>query len=327
MSNENYNEEIDLMQIFAMIKNGFRKFLKLIVSVILFYKKKAILFLILLIVGLGIGYFIDQNQDTKDVYVQEVIIEPKYNSTEYIYDFIDGLEDNFEDSLFVKKLGLEIDLVENIKEISFVPIIRAEDVLSELHEEYQDKGSFIEVYDEKLLDEKKYRNFYKQHKLIVRFKSIDNNNKKVVKNILGYIKSNDYFKEVLDLELKQATIALAQNKESLRFINEYLTNLTKKPIQNDSKFVFAVESESPTIPSLLKQKEELIEIIKEEEKLLALDKEVFSVVDYGDIISNRKMLLGRTLLIIPLILFGAVSLFFFLKYLSRTINNFIREEE
>ncbi|WP_103069057.1 hypothetical protein [Aquimarina sediminis] len=327
MSNENYNDEIDLFQIFGMIKNGFRKFLKLIISVILFYKKKAILFLILLVIGGGIGFFLDQSQDARTKYVQEVIIEPKYNSTEYIYNFIEDLEDNFKDDVFVKKLGLKVDLVENIKEISFEPIIRAEDVLSELHKEYEDKGSFIEVYDEKLLEEKKYRNFYKQHKLTIIFDGLNSDNEKVAESILKHIKSNNYFKELLDLELKQANVNLGQNKRSLQFINEYLSNLTQNPVEKDSKYVFEIESQNPTIPLLLKRKEELIEMISEEEKLVTLDKEIFSTIDYGDVISKRKKLLNRMLTFIPLLLIGVVTLFYLLKYLSKSINSFVKDEE
>jgi hypothetical protein len=328
MNDENYKDEIDLMQIFSMIKKVFKNFLKLIISVIVFYKKKWIVFLILLLLGGAIGFFIDQNKDAKNQYTQEIIIEPKYNSGEYIYDFIEDLEDNFKDSLFVKKLGLEMDLVENIKKISFEPIILAEDVLSKLNEEYNDKGSFIEVYDEKLLEEKKYRNFYKQHKLTIIFDNLNNDNVKVAENILKYIKLNNYFKEVLDLELKQANADLAQNKKSLQFVNEYLTNLNRNPSQNDneSKFVFASESETPTISSLLKRKAELIDIINEKEKQLVLDKEVLTIVHYGDIISARKKLLNRTLFIIPLALIGLVSLFYFFKYVSRRVNNFVEEE-
>ncbi len=326
MGNENYNNEIDLMQVFGMIKRGFKNFLKMIISVIFFYKKKWVLFFILLIVGGVSGYFIDKNQDAKNEYIQEIIIEPKYNSIGYIYDFIEDLEDNFDDETFVKRLGLEMDLVDNIKKISFEPIILAEDVLSKLNEEYGDKGSFIEIYDEKLLEEKKYRNFYKQHKLIIVFKHGNDDNSKIAKNILKYIKSNNYFKEILDLELKQADANLTQNKKSLQFINEYLNNLNKSQTQNGDKYVFAVESETPTIPSLLERKEELLEIIVENEKLLELSKEVLIIVDYGNIISVRKKLLNRTMFIIPLLLIGLVSLFYFLRYLNAEIKEFIKEE-
>ncbi|WP_148639213.1 hypothetical protein [Aquimarina longa] len=327
MSNTDHNDEIDLLQIFKMIKNGFKSFLKLIISIISFYKKKAILFLVLLVVGVVVGYFIDQNQDSKNEYIQEVIIEPKHDSVEHIYGFIGGLQDNFKDSIYVKNLGLEVALVENIEKILIEPIIQPEEVLSALQEKYGGKESFIESYDEKLLRGEKYRNFYQRHKLTVSFKNKNTNNYKIIKTILDYVKSNDYFEELITLELKQTKSSLDQNKKSLQFINQYLTSLSNNPNKSDGKLIFATESETPTISSLLKRKETLIAKINSEEKLLALDKELFSIIDYGDVVSKRKMLLGRTFLIIPLVLFSIVSLFYFFKYLSRSVHNFVKEEE
>jgi len=57
-----------------------------------------------------------------------------------------------------------------------------------------------------------------------------------------------------------------------------------------------------------------------------LDKEIISIVDYGDIISTRKKLLNRTVFIIPLLLIGLVSLFYFLRYLNAEIKEFVKDE-
>ncbi len=327
MNQENQSEEIDLMQVFGMIKDFFRKFLRLIISIVSFYKKKWVLFLILGLVGGGLGFFMDQYQNKKNNYQQEIIIAPKYNSVEYIYDFIEDLEDNFKDEVFVNTLGLDIDLVEDVKKIVLEPIIQPMDVLNELKENYGDKESFIEVYDEKLLEEKKYRNFYKQHRLTITFKDRGADNNKITKAILEYIKSNSYFKEVLDLELKQTTASLDQNRKSLQFINEYLTNLSQNPSQSDQAVIFASESEIPTISSLIRRKDALINQITEEEKTLALDKEIFTIVAYGDIISKRKILINRRLLVVPFLLIGLVSVFFLFRYISREALAFVNSEQ
>ncbi|MFD2186242.1 hypothetical protein [Aquimarina celericrescens] len=326
MSHENQNEEIDLMQLFGMVKEFFRKILRLIISVIDFYKKKWLLFFVVVIVGFGVGYFMDQYQDLKDRYVQEIIIEPKYDSTEYIYDFIEDLDDNFADSLYVKKLGLEIEQAKNIKKISLEPIIKPEDVLNQLQNKYGGKESFIEAYDENTLKEKKFRNFYKQHKLTIIFKNKEDINSGVSKSILNYIKSNDYFNELLELELKQVNVSITQNKKSLEFINDYLTNLSQNPAKNDEKFIYASESETPTISSLLKRKQDLIERVKNDEKLVTLDKEVFTVVHYGNIVSKRKILVNRRFFLMPLILVGLVSLIYLLRFLKKAANNFVNNE-
>ncbi|MBP2833867.1 hypothetical protein J8281_16850 [Aquimarina sp. U1-2] len=326
MSQENQNEEIDLMQLFGMIKEFFRKVLRLVISIIDFYRKKWLLFVILAVVGLGIGYFMDQYQDTKNKYVQEIIIEPKYESTEYIYDFIEDLENNLKDSLYVKELGLQIAEVENVKKILLEPIIVAEEVLTGL-EKNGGEATFIEAYDEATLKEKRFRTFYKEHKLTFIFRIKQSSNRKVSKSILDYLKANQHFKERIALELQQVQSGLAQNRKSLDFINKYLANLSQNPAQTDGKIIFASESETPTISSLLKRKQDLISKIKSDEKALALDKEVFTIMNYGSIVTQRKILVNRMLFTVPLFLIGLVSLLYALRYLMRSASSFVQEEK
>ncbi len=323
MSQENKNEEIDLMQLFGGIKEFFRKFLKLIVDAVLFYKKKFVLFLVLGILGVALGFFTDKYMDKKNNFVQEIIIEPNYNSVEYIYDYINNLEANFKDENYVNKLGLKIEQVENVKKIILEPVIQPNDVLNRL----QDKESFIEGYNENSLKEKKYRNFYKQHKLTVLFEKKNPENASITNKILEVLKSNKYYNDLLSFQLKQTKNNLEQSKVSLKFVNDYLTNLSENPNPNEEKYIFATESETPTIASLLKRKEELINTISDHERFLVLNKEIFIIVEYNDVVSKRKKLVNRNLLIIPLVLIGLVSLFYFLRYLSTSVTNFVNNEE
>jgi hypothetical protein len=330
MGNENYNDEIDLMQIFGMIKKGFKNLLRLIISVIIFFKKKALLFLILLIVGAAAGFFVDQYQDTKDNYIQEIIIEPKYNSTKYIYDFIDELDRNFKDDFFLEKLGINPDNIKNLDKVSIEPLITGTDVLDNLQERYENREFFKDImtaYEEDKLEEEEFRNFYKHHRLTLKFKNKTDENAKIVSSILNYIKSNQYYQDIKNLAIAQNKNSLERNKKSLQFIDEYLNNLNNNPSSNPNELVvIANEAETPTIASLLKQKDLILETINEQEEVLVLDKEVLSIVDYGDIISARKKLLNRTIFIIPLLLIGLVSLFYFLRYLFTAVNNFVEEE-
>ncbi len=335
MSNENPNDEIDLLRIFGAFKRGFRNFLRGIFSIISFYKKKVVLFLILLIVGGVSGYFIDQNQDTKNYYIQEVVLEPKYNSTKYIYDFIEEFETNLKDVAFLKKIGLTSEEAASIKEIDIVPLVKGTDVLDNLGERYEDGEFFkdvMEAYDKNQVEEEKYRDFYRHHKLSLIFNANNDKVKNTTKSILNYLKSNSYYKEVVSLTLEQGKNSLEQNKKSLEFINEYLTNLGKRPSAAKGEVVvYTVDKDSDDVPtvtiaSLLKQKEDLIQKINEKERILRLDKEVFSIVNNSGIIAKKKELLSRVLFLIPLGLVSLVSFFYLLRYISRSATRFVNEE-
>lgn len=332
MGNENYNNEIDLMQVFGVIKRVFKNFLKMIISVIFFYKKKWVLFLIVLVVGVATGFFLDQYQDAKDIYVQDIIIEPKYNSAKYIYDFVEELENNFQDDHFLKKLGVDKENIKNVKKISIEPIVKGTDVLDNLQERYENREFFkdiMEAYDNGKLEEEKFRDFYKHHKLTFEFSSKSEYNSKMISSILGYIKSNKYYQEISDLALKQKKIDIERNKTSLQFIDTYLSNLEKAPLNAENEaIIISSGSELPmvSVASLLQKKELLIELINEQERALIFDKEIFSFVSYGDVISKRKKLLNRNMILAPILLIGLVSLFYFLRYLNAEIKEFIKEE-
>lgn len=332
MSTQSSNDEIDLIDIFKMIKKGFRNFFKAIISLISFYKRRRILFLILLVVGFGIGFFVDQNRDAKDEYSQEIIIEPKYNSVKYIYDFIEELEKNFKDYAFLDKLKIKPEHIVNLSEITIEPIVKGTDVLDNLEERYKEDEFFEDImkaYDANQVEEEKFRDFYKHHRISFKFKSKKDYNAKISFSILEYIKSNNYYKSLSELAVKQKKTDIERNKKSLEFIDAYLKNIEKSPLKVENEaVVISTETEIPmvSIASLLQKKELLMQLINDQEKAVIFDKEMFYYVDYGEIISKRKILLNRAMFTIPLLLTGLVSLFFFLRYLSKRINEFVNEE-
>ena len=331
---QNSSEEIDLNEIFRIIKKFFRKFLRHIVSVILFFKRKAILFFILLVVGLAIGFFIDQNAGTNTSYIQEIIIEPKYDSAKYIYNFIEELEHNFDDHLFLQKLKINPDSIHNLKEIKLIPIIKATDVLDNLQEKYETKEFFNDVIETQLegdeLKSEKYRDLYKQHKLTLRFKNKSEENSKMAASILEYIKSNEHYRKLINFTINQTKVDLEQNKTTLKFVDDYLGKLNEGSQTIDENGVVVVDDTGKTLvltaASLLQQKEFLIEKINKQEKVLALDRELVSIVSDGGIMLKKRVLVKQMIFTVPIYLIIAVTLFYFIKYLSKEVDDFIKDE-
>ncbi|MFD2563546.1 hypothetical protein [Aquimarina rubra] len=323
------NEIIDVKPFFNAIKEGFKGILKTLVAIVLFYKKNIALFAVLLILGAIGGYFLDKKLKITKIFSQEIIIEPKYETNKYIYDFIDGLAKNLNDKAFLEKLQIDSSQVSEIKEITLEPIIQATDVLDGLHVKYGDQDYFhhiIEEYDEKTLEDDKYRDFYKYHRLKFDFNSESSDNKEVSKALLSYIASNEYYNKQLSLQLKQTKRNLEKNKETLLYVEEYLDKLNKNQgKQNKEIVVYAEESEIPTISSLLKRKNDLLNAINQQERTLTLDKELFEVVEYGNIIPQPVGVHKRLLLLLPLILCVGVSMIFLLLNISRRINSFIKD--
>ncbi|MEW7279405.1 hypothetical protein ABW636_12495 [Aquimarina sp. 2201CG1-2-11] len=333
MSNENSNEEIDLMQVFGLVKNVFRKFLKGVISLISFFIKKAILLIILVVVGAFSGYFIDQNRGITDGYVHEVIIEPKYGSIKYIYDFIKELDENFKEGFFFKKAQIEWKDINNLVEVRIEPMIKGNDVLDYVERHYDKKEFFedvMEAYEEGELEDSKFKDFYRHHKLIFVFRNTSEGTTKIIDKTVKYLKSNSYYRSKIDLVIAQNKINLERDKNTLNFVNEYLDNLGKNPTKEKNEVVLLANTKDdiPTVvASLLQQKRTLIESITKLERAIKWDNEIMSIVDYGEIVSVKKRLIYRFIVILPIVLVGLALLVFLIIYGARAVLNFVNEEQ
>lgn len=326
INQSNNSDEIDLIQLSGVIKNVFKKCLKLIVYVVLFYKKKAILFTILFIIGAVGGYFLEKKGESN--LVQEIIIEPKYNSTKYIYDFIEELPNYFLDDEFLKKLKISPEGIKNLKKITIEPIVKATDVLDNLQQRYKERQFYKLVIEETAEgEEDKYPDFYKHHRIILKFKKKNDENAKVGLSIIKYIKANRYYADIVDLALKQSEAGLEDNKVSLKIVDDYLTSLSKNGQESEKGIVVVNDDKTQVITaaSLLEQKISLLETLNTQEAVLVLDREVISVVNHGAIIKARKKLSSRKMFLIPATLIGLVSLYYFSIYFSKSVMNFIKE--
>ncbi|MHA7059225.1 hypothetical protein ACWGOQ_0018505 [Aquimarina sp. M1] len=329
ISPENDDEIIDIKPLFNAIKGVFKGLLKALVAIVLFYKRNLILFLVLGILGAIGGYFLDKKLEITKTFSQEIILEPKYGTNNYIYDFVEGLEKNLKNGAFLRKLQIDSVQVSNIKKIELEPVIQATDVLDGLHLKYGDQDFFhhiIDEYDEETLEDEKYRNFYKYHRLQLYFNSESSDEKAVSKALLSYIQSNEHYSKQLSLKLKQTKYNLEKNRETLVYVEEYLDKLNKSQSNQEKEIiVYAEESEIPTISSLLKRKDDLLNVINQQEKILTLDKELFEVIEYGNIISQSVRIHKRFIILLPLILFALTSLIFLFINISRKINSFIKD--
>ncbi|MBC8643443.1 hypothetical protein H9W95_03160 [Flavobacterium lindanitolerans] len=75
------NQEIDLAQVSKKNKEHVSRLPFLIFKGLLFVKRNIIILAVLLIVGVGLGFYLDRNTT---VYNHEVIIKPNFGSTDYI---------------------------------------------------------------------------------------------------------------------------------------------------------------------------------------------------------------------------------------------------
>jgi hypothetical protein len=113
-------QEIDLSQISKKIGSVFQAFQAFLFNGIQFFVKNGIVIIILLIVGFGLGFYLDINKKTYD---HQIIVTPNFKSTDYLYSKIDLINSKIikGDTVFLKNsIGLKHPKI--VKGIKIEPI-------------------------------------------------------------------------------------------------------------------------------------------------------------------------------------------------------------
>src|SRR5690554_1268393 len=199
------SEEIDLGQLFQLIGNAFKKFFLFIGSIfkgifhililfLLFLQKHFIKFVIVAVVGLALGIYLDMVKEPK--YVSAMVVEPNFNSVQQLYNNINFYNElaEAEDSTALAEV-LEI----SAHEASFIKELQVES--------YSDENQKVQLFDKfvrsldsttkKAIDMDKFlKNF---NSMDARFHTITvtatNNSvaKKIQIPIIASISRNNYF--------------------------------------------------------------------------------------------------------------------------------------
>ncbi|WP_299259100.1 hypothetical protein [uncultured Aquimarina sp.] len=326
---EYQNDEVYLKQILSPAGDFFRYLIRLIYQSIRFYIKKAWLFLILIIVGIIGGYFLDGKLGT-EIIKQEVIIEPKINSIRYIYNIIDAIPQRKNDEKYLESLGLQKEWIENIKTVKIEPILAIEDIFDYLHREYQDKNFQYTMQDfsQKEMTSDKFTYFYQYHVIKVFFNEEKSYNKLITETLLKSIYNNEHFKEEIELNIRQAKESVKNNKASLEFIDDYLAKVVEKSnLEHNNKELVIVSDETQTskLASLLEQKSKIMNAIKSDEKSVNILNKVFSVVSNSDVVITKKALQKRIIIFLPILLCFIASIGYFVLFIFRQMGSFTKE--
>ena len=101
--------EIDLGQLIQIIGNWFDKLGIGFLRLFLFIKKRVLVLGGLTILGLGIGFGLNQITEKKKKI--EVIVKPNMNSENYLYDVVGEIKSNLKgkDTAFFKSIGISVE--------------------------------------------------------------------------------------------------------------------------------------------------------------------------------------------------------------------------
>lgn len=289
MSDSKNNEEIDLFDLFKMIKDGFISIGNSFLRLINFFLRNSIFLISIVIIGLIVGYF--WNQQTKTHYQVEALVAASDEGSSYLYKKIE--EVNFalstESKSWQKDLGTEdiSSLSLGVKPVYITQLL-----------DYEEK-SFLQYLDEtNLLDEKAktelIQNKVSVHRVKFKYPS-EQDGEELLQKVFKKLRENAYFTKVYAEKSAYLEQQVIDNKEFIASLDRLIANYAQKNestatgvIVNGANFDF--EGLISQRSELQKETRDLIsEKIQHEEFLKVIDLGSSKPLDEKSFLQKNKM--------------------------------------
>ncbi|WP_036150912.1 hypothetical protein [Maribacter forsetii] len=318
-STQNNSDEIDLGQLFQLIVRGFNAIFRWVLRVFLYLKKNMLLLIGLVVVGLAIGYGLNQIISKK--YKTEVIVKPQIESKNYLYDVVAEIQSNIKskDTLFFISIGIEdVDFNGLDIEISRVAEVgNSESDLKylELLQSFENTDAIADIVRAELQNKSSFN-----HRITFYYKNADFG-REFAQKILNYINTNTYFNRLLEVHKGNAKARILEDQKLLaqvdQIITNYTTGLASKESSSSNDRIVLDNQDQVNIADVFEYKTGLIRDI--ETKKLELEERTVpvSIINLGQPQVEQKSFFGESLVLIPIIF---VSVFFILSalvYLNR----------
>ncbi|WP_298475045.1 hypothetical protein [uncultured Maribacter sp.] len=318
------SDEIDLGQLFELIRKGLNKIFISFLKVFLYFKMNILILIALAVIGVGIGYGLSQiSEVTKKT---EVIVKPNFESKDYLYGIVSELQSKIKgkDSIFYHSLGININEIKGFK-IEILPV-QESNVKSDLEQslkylEYlgnlKDDNSIKEVIKNEVL-----ASSYVNHKISFYYKDQELG-QDAAKKIMAFINDNDYFKSLRDIYLQNSQSRIKENEALIQQIDVLIENYSKAlgnkshVTEKSDGTVLLGGEEGLNIPQLLNLKNNLIESIASNKLLKREYKETIKILNFGGPQLIKKEFFKEKLTLIPAMLIGLFFVWSALKFLNK----------
>lgn len=252
---EHQSQEIDLNHLTNKIGSGFNNFGYFVFNSIQFFFKHAIAIILLLVLGLAAGFYLNTIQKKYD---HQIIVLPNFNSTEYLYSKINLLNVKIKDrdTVFLKSIGIKYP--KKLKKIEVEAVIDPYNFVKnsesnmELLKMIADNGSMEKVVKDEMTSMK-----YEYHKIL--FSTRDKISRTdMIDPIMNYLNNNNYFTLVQGKVITNLKNKIAFTEQTLNQINGILDNFSSDmKSSNQNQFTY-YNNENSQIDDILKTKNNLV---------------------------------------------------------------------
>ncbi len=316
----NASDEIDLGQLF----NIFRIWLKNLFSAFLeaygFLRKNIFILAGLIVVGLIIGYGLNQIITKK--LKTEIIVKPNLESKNYLYDVVNEIQSNIEaeDTEFFGNLGIDANNLKRFEVIIEPVVVKTKNMEEEMKylellQNFENTGIISDIVREEILDKSSLNQritFFYKNKLIGQ----DYANK-----LMDYINSNDYYNGLVEVQRANAKNRIEEDEILLKQVDGIIENYSKNMAQENTLSVnetFVLDNqERVNITGLFELKNTLIQDIEHKNMELKKNTEAIKVINFGNTQQVQKSFFGKNIVIIPVILVGLFFVISTIRHLNK----------
>ncbi|MFH6986434.1 hypothetical protein ACHRVW_01680 [Flavobacterium collinsii] len=313
----NADQEIDLALVSKKINNFFQGINASIFRGIQFFIRNWVIVLILVLVGFGLGMFLDNTQKR---YEHEIIVAPNFGSTDYLYAKIDLINSKIKenDTLFLKET-VGVKQPKSLKFIEIKPITDIYKLIENKPENFEliklmaDNGDIKKIIEDNLTSKN-----YRYHRISVA--TDDLNGDKITKSLLNFLNETEYYKKIQEAKLINVKEKMIQNDTTISQINGVLQGFSSNlnSSQKSDKLVYF--NDNTQLNDVIKTKGDLVnEQGNYKIELIGYDKIVKDISTTLNI-EKTGLLYGNKKLILPL-------LFIFIFILLKSFKSFYRKQK
>lgn len=307
MEQRNASEEIDINYLFRKFKDFLKGIIRALFSILSFFIKFWIIVVILILIGVALGFYKD-NVANK-IYNNEGIVIPNYGSVDYLYSSIEEINNSISssDTIFLKSI-MGSDYV-GLKGITIEPIADIYNTMTKSREQidvfrilYQNQD--LDKFIENLANSK----YFKYHKINFTVEG-DGISEKIIPELLGYFNKNKHFNGYQSIYKENAEFQMKEYKNMFTQIDTVLASMSKSFLRNQNPGVIISDN---NLSSLFQRKQEMLEEYLDAQVRLSDYSEpvklVFMNYDIKQSSLSRKIKY-------PILLVGLFAFIFFIRFL------------
>ena len=294
------DQEIDLSTITRNIGDAFQNVNSFVFQCIQFFLRNIIFITVLILIGVGLGFYLDETQKTYD---HKIIVTPNFGSVDYLYNKIDLINSKIKesDTLFLKSIGIQ--QASKLSKIEIQPIIDVYRFISNNEQNYEVLKLMADEGDvKKIVEDRPTSKNYTYHVISFTTKRMTSH-EKTVKPLIAYLNSSDFYRLIQKEAVNNVQQKIIANDLTISQINGVLNEFSKNVSDGSSKGSSLVYyNENSQLNDVIKTKEDLTdEQGNHRITLVSLDKIVKDVSAIINI-ENTKSVNGKLKLILPLVL-------------------------